>query len=80
METITYTDVQQLIEKLPETKLPLAYRLLVDLENRAIDDQSPQAVFMRLPLAERRQLLAQQAEQMKAHYEQAAADAATLRT
>ena len=80
METITYTDVQQLIEKLPETKLPLAYRLLVDLENRAIDDQSPQAAFMRLPLAERRQLLAQQAEQMKAHYEQAAADAATLRT
>ena len=78
METITYTDVQQLIEKLPETKLPLAYRLLVDLENSDIDEHSPQAVFMRLPLAERRRLLAQQAEQMKAHYEQAADEPADV--
>ncbi len=31
METITYPQVQQLVEKLPETKLPLAYHLLLEL-------------------------------------------------
>ena len=78
MKTITYTEVQRLVEKLPETKLPLAYRLLVDLANRDIDEQSPQAAFMRLPLAARRRLLAQQAEEMKAHYEEAADERADV--
>lgn len=31
METITYDQVQQLVEKLPETKLPLVYHFLVEL-------------------------------------------------
>ena len=78
MKTITYTEVQRLVEKLPEAKLPLAYCLLVDLANRDIDEQSPQAAFMRLPLAARRRLLAQQAEQMKAHYKQAADEPADV--
>ena len=72
MKTITHAQVQQLVKKLPEAKLPLAYRLLVDLDNRDIDEQSPQSVFMALSSAERRRVLAQQAEQMKTHYEHAA--------
>lgn len=31
METTPYTQVQQLVEKLPETKLALAYHLLLGL-------------------------------------------------
>lgn len=72
METITYIQVQQLIKKLPETKLSLAYRLLLELIGKEVDTLSPQADFMRLSLDERRRILAQQAEQMKIHYEQTA--------
>ncbi|MEK6621964.1 MAG: hypothetical protein AABZ13_05735 [Planctomycetota bacterium] len=69
METITYIQVQRLIKKLPETKLSLAYRLLLELVGKEVDMLSPQADFMRLSLDERRRILAQQAEQMKIHYE-----------
>ena len=72
MKTVTYAQIEQLIKKLPKAKLPIAYRLLVDLVNREIDEQSPQAAFMCLSLEERRQLLAQQAKQMKGHYKQMA--------
>lgn len=72
METITYTQVQQLVEKLPETKLALAYDLLLELVEKEIVPQSPQAEFMHLSVAERRVLLSQQAERMKTHYEQTA--------
>ncbi|RKU26274.1 hypothetical protein C6499_13525 [Candidatus Poribacteria bacterium] len=72
MKTITYTQVQQLVEKLPETKLPLVYRFLLELADKDIDPQSPQADFMRLSPEERHRLLSEQAEQMKTHYEQAA--------
>ena len=74
MKTITYTQVQQLIKKLPETKLPLAYCLLLELADKEADTLSPQADFMRLSLDERRRILAQQAKQMKAHYEQTAGE------
>lgn len=70
MKTVTYTQVEQLLKKLPKAKLPIAYHLLVDLINREVDEQSPQAAFMRLSLEERRQLLSEQAKQMKGHYEQ----------
>ena len=72
METITYTQVQQLVEKLPETKLPLAYHFLLELVDKGVEPQSPQADFMRLSPEERHRLLLEQAEQMKAHYEQTA--------
>ena len=72
MKTVTYTQVEQLVKKLPKAKLPVAYHLLVDLVNREVDEQSPQAAFMCLSLEKRRQLLMQQAEQMKEHYEQMA--------
>ena len=57
METITHTQLQRLIKKLPETKLPLAYRLLLELTDKEVDTLSPQADFMRLSLNERRQIL-----------------------
>lgn len=72
METITYLQVQQLVKKLPETKLPIAYHLLVELADIETDSSSPQADFMSLALEERRRILAQQAEQMKTHYEHTA--------
>ena len=72
METIIYAHVQQLIKKLPENKLSLAYRLLLDLADKEAETLSPQADFMRLSLAERRRVMTQQAYQMKAHYEQSA--------
>ena len=72
METITYTQVQQLVEKLPEAKLPLAYHLLLELVLKEIEPQSPQAEFMKLRVEEQQIRLSQQAEQMKTHYEQTA--------
>ena len=72
MEAITYTQVQQLVEKLPETKLPLVYRFLLELVDKDVEPQSPQADFIRLSPEERHRLLSEQAEQMKAHYEQTA--------
>ena len=67
MKTITYAEVQELVTKIPETELPLAYCLLAELATG--ETESPQAAFMRLSVAERRQVLAEQAEQMKVHYE-----------
>ena len=72
MEAITYTQVRQLVEKLPETKLALAYHLLLELVGKEVDPQSPQAAFMRLSVEEQQTLLSQQAEQMKTHYAQTA--------
>jgi len=74
MPTITHSQLQQLVKELPETKLPLAYRLLVELgEGHAdADTPSPQLAFMRLPLQERRRSMAQQAEAMVAHYQDTA--------
>jgi hypothetical protein len=72
METVTYAQVQQLIKNLPETKLPLAYRLLLELADKEVDTPSPQADFMSLSLNERNRILAQQANQMQTHYKQSA--------
>ena len=70
MRTITHTEVQALVAKLPESKLPLAYRLLHSLTTT--EAESPQAKFLRLSADESRQLLSEQAQQMKTHYEQTA--------
>lgn len=70
MKTVTHAEVQQLVTKIPETELPLAYCLLAELA--VAEPQSPQAALMRLSVDERRQVLAQQAEQMKTHYEETA--------
>jgi len=68
METVTYSQLQELVRRLPAQKLPTAYRLLAELSVGEID--SPQQEFMLLPLAERRRLMAEQAEQMLVHYAQ----------
>ena len=78
MKTITYAEVQQLVTKIPEAELPLAYCFLAELA--AGETQSPQAAFMRLSVDERRQVLAQQAEQMKTHYEETADERAEWQT
>ena len=70
MKTVTHAQVQQLVAKLPESKLLSAYRLISALTTA--EARSPQAEFMHLSVDERRQLLSQQAEQMKAYYEQTA--------
>lgn len=74
MDTIAYSQVQELVMRLPAQKLPLAYSLLADLVEEEADALSPQIQFMLLPLAERRRIMAQQAEKMIAHYEQSAAE------
>jgi len=72
METITRSQVEELVKRLPETRLPLAYRLLQKLADKDAEALKPQTDFMGLTLAERRRILTQQAERMKAHYEQTA--------
>lgn len=74
METITYSQVQDLVTRLPVTKLPLAHSFLIDLANNVAETSSPQLDFMRLPLSERRRIMEQQAQQLVAHYEQTAAE------
>jgi len=70
MSAITYSQIQELVKRLPATKLPLAYNLLIDLTKAEDEQPSPQLGFMLLPLSERREIMAQQAKQMIAHYEQ----------
>ena len=74
MKTITHSQVQELVTRLPVKKLPIVYRLLVDLSVSDTDSPSLQEDFMLLPVAERRRLMAEQAEQMMAHYEQTASE------
>jgi hypothetical protein len=63
METITHSEVEELIKRLPGEKLPAAYEAIRELLH-AEDNATPQSDFMRLPLSERRQILAEQAEQL----------------
>ena len=72
--TITYSQVQELVMRLPIKKLPIAYRLLVDLSAGDIDSPSLQQDFMLLPITERRRLMAKQAQQMLSHYEETATE------
>ena len=70
MEAVTYSQVQELVKKLPATKLPVAYNMLIDLAGTKPDIQSSQSHFMSLPIIERRQILAKQAKEMIEHYQQ----------
>jgi hypothetical protein len=73
MGSVSVYEVQELVSQLPEEKLPHAYRLLRELAEQQ-DNSSFQVDFMRLPVSERRRLLAQQATEMVGHYEQTAAE------
>jgi len=73
MDKITHSQVQELVMQLPVTKLLFAYNLLLGLVEKKPDTPSSlQVDFMRLSLEDRNRILAQQAEQMMAHYEQTA--------
>jgi hypothetical protein len=74
MNRITYTQVQELIARLPVNKLPAAYDLLSKLSDEETPAQSVQAEFLSLPLDERRRLLTQQTEEVLAqsHYQETA--------
>ncbi len=72
METVTHSQVQELVSRLPATKLPFAFGLLSDLADKETDVQSPQLDFMLLPLSERRRIMAKQAEELIEHYKQTA--------
>jgi len=74
MGTITYSQVRELVMRLPVKRLPIAYHLLVDLSVSDTDPLSFQEDFMRLPVAERRRLMAEQVEQTMACYEQTASE------
>jgi hypothetical protein len=74
MEPITYAQVQELVMRLPAKKLRAAYRLLIDLNASETDSLSPQQDFMLLSLEKRQRLMAEQAREMVAHYEQTASD------
>ena len=74
METITYAQVRELVEQLPESKLPVIYRMLVHLREDDSSPGSPQRDFMVLPSAERRRILEEQAKLMAAHYESTVSD------
>ena len=74
MQTITYSQVQELVARLPVTKLSTAYDLLLELVSGESKTTLCQLDFMLLPLNERHRLLAQQAEQMLDHYDQTETD------
>ena len=74
MATITYDQVQELVRRLPVKKLPILYRLLIDLNSNTMDSSSLQQDFMMLPLSERRNLMAEQAKKMAVHYKETASE------
>lgn len=76
MNSVTYVEVQELLSRLPMKKLPIAYEFLARLTDEESAEQSMQEKFLSLSLKERRQLLAQQAEELleTAYYQETAVD------
>jgi hypothetical protein len=70
MHSITYSQIQELIIRLPAAKLSKAYDLLLDLVKDEPITASSQLEFMSLPLIERRRLMAEEAERMVEYYSQ----------
>jgi hypothetical protein len=73
METISYSQVQDLVQHLPPQCLPAAYDMLRELTDHSASLQS-QVDFMRLPRASRNEVLASQADEMMTHYAQSASE------
>jgi len=74
MDVITYSQLHELVMKLPAGKLSLAYNLLADLSKKKEDKILPQSDFMNLPLNERRRIMSEQAQKMIFHYERDTGD------
>ena len=68
MATVTYSQVQKLLMQVPEERLPAAFEMLLGLADCGEEVAEPRTDFLRLPLSERHQILAQQAENLRAHY------------
>jgi hypothetical protein len=69
MSDITYSQLQELVMKIPAGKLALAYNLLINLSKNEEYAKSPQENFMLLPLNERRRIMEKQAKDMILLYE-----------
>lgn len=74
MQSVTRSQVQELVGRLPAGKLPLVYDLLLELVEGEAETPSLQRRFLRLPLNERRRIMAEQAQQMVDHYEETSAE------
>lgn len=74
MQSVTYTQLYDLVKKLPAKKLRRAYEMLIDLSKEDEKNDSPQAEFMRLPPEERRRLLEEQALYMASYYKETEAE------
>lgn len=68
MQTVTYSQLQELVTHLPRTQLSRAYELLRDLLPETPEPTSPQREFMRLSQNERQCLLSKQADELAEHY------------
>ena len=68
METITYSQVYELLKRLPPDKLLAAYRMLTELGDGETRMRSLAEEMMSLPIAERRRMLVEQAKQMEEYY------------
>jgi hypothetical protein len=68
VETVTYSQIQELVQQLPEERLSAAYRMLQELAAYG-EGLQLQLEFLRLPLPKRREILTQQADGLKGHYE-----------
>ncbi len=68
MASVTYSEVHALVQQLPPERLPAAYQVLQELAQHG-DKLQAQLEFRQLQLAERREILARQADAMKTHYE-----------
>jgi cell division protein FtsB len=73
VETLTYSQVQELVQQIAEARLPAAYQVLRELVDRG-ETLEAQVNLLRLPPAERREILARQAEQLKDFYQDSAAE------
>jgi hypothetical protein len=73
MQAITYSMFQELVKRLPASKLPLAYNFLTNLADEK-DVKSPQTDILSRSPEERRRILAKQAKQMLKHYKQTEAE------
>jgi hypothetical protein len=74
MRHVTQAEIHDLLSRLPAAKLPVAYNMLERLIADDIVLLPAQQDFLRLPHAESRRLLREQARQMVEHYEQTAAE------
>jgi hypothetical protein len=74
MTTITYSEVHKLVMRLPANKLPVAFDLIADLSEDDTESDLAQQDFMRLSSEKRRQLMMEQATQLKSYYDQTTAE------